>query len=341
MTNPRFSVACILLVLAVAEGGRLQRVLREVTKVYRAAAPPPEAGGESSWGPRRAIGGSDINGDGVPHAFQHCHPFLFLEDALLPRGQMPPFGKHPHAGLCSVTILFRGDHLKPWDSMNGDCPVVESGGMYVLHSGTGIVHAEEEVLHNAADASEYTHACFLWFDPGISHPMPRMAHTQILQHRNIPEVIQEGGMRIRVLLGEYRHKISLAQNDHARLLLLDCYLDVDAPQQVVSLPADAPAAFVYVPWNGGEGEFGGSKVRVAALEVGHVTGEGRALTVKNVGRTRLHCLIGAGESRGSVPCMLFGNNGAVAQPSEEAARCTMARYERDPEGFGALLNHFR
>eukprot|EP00961_Rhodomonas_salina_P115399 1553579-Rhodomonas_salina.2 len=74
MTNPRFSVACILLVLAVAEGGRLQRVLREVTKVYRASAPPPEAGGESNWGPRRAIGGSDINGDGVPHAFQHCHP---------------------------------------------------------------------------------------------------------------------------------------------------------------------------------------------------------------------------------------------------------------------------
>jgi len=35
-----------------------------------------------------------------------------LEDALLPRGKMPPFNRHPHAGLLSLTLLLRGDCVK-------------------------------------------------------------------------------------------------------------------------------------------------------------------------------------------------------------------------------------
>lgn len=81
-------IALYILLLHASSEGRLPGVLREVHRVYTASAPPAEAGGELHWGPRRMIGGADINGEGVPHAFQHCHPFLFLEDALLPRGRL-------------------------------------------------------------------------------------------------------------------------------------------------------------------------------------------------------------------------------------------------------------
>jgi hypothetical protein len=54
----------------------------------------------------------DIDGRGVQHELGSFGPFIFLEDALLPRGKMPPFNRHPHAGLLSLTLLLRGDCVK-------------------------------------------------------------------------------------------------------------------------------------------------------------------------------------------------------------------------------------
>ncbi len=91
---------------------------------------------------------------------------------------------------------------------------------------------------------------------------------------------QEGGLRVRVLIGDYRHVSSLVDTDDARVLLLDCYIDVKSPQHVISLPPAFASAFVYVPWNGGHGEFGASRVRVSALQLGHVTGQVRPPTIR-------------------------------------------------------------
>jgi hypothetical protein len=97
---------------ASAGRGRHLVAARSVARVVRAAAPPGSKGQSEEFGPRRALGSVDIDGRGVQHELGSFGPFVFLEDALLPRGKMPPFNRHPHAGLLSLTLLLRGDCVK-------------------------------------------------------------------------------------------------------------------------------------------------------------------------------------------------------------------------------------
>jgi hypothetical protein len=88
-------------------------------------------------------------GQGVIHAVSSLEPFLFLEEAM---GRPPPFGKHPHAGLCSVTVPLCGDALKAWDNVHGELPLVEPGGLYALNTARGVY---TPTTHAARACSKY------------------------------------------------------------------------------------------------------------------------------------------------------------------------------------------
>lgn len=206
-------VAALLALRAAAAGGARPPVVatRSVSHICRASAPPGSTGQSDEYGPRRAVGSVDIDGRGVQHDLPSFGPFLFLEDALLPRGKMPPFGKHPHAGLLSLTLLLRGDCVKPWDNIRGASAILRPGGMYAVDSATGIVHSEDRVIHNADDTGTATHALFIWLDPGIfirEHLPPRLAAARVFLPSEIPEVKEQGGMKVRVLLGRYLYRTS-------------------------------------------------------------------------------------------------------------------------------------
>ena len=110
--KPAFAASLLLTVLtgfmqpacAAGEGGR-RLAMRGISRVCRAAAPPGSSGLSEEFGPRRALGSVDIDGRGVQHELSSFGPFVLLEDALLPRGKMPPFGKHPHAGTKVLAFL--------------------------------------------------------------------------------------------------------------------------------------------------------------------------------------------------------------------------------------------
>jgi len=195
---------------AAAASGPRQVVARGISSVCRASAPPGSSGRSDEFGPRRAVGSVDIDGRGVQHELPSFGPFLFLEDALLPRGKMPPFGKHPHAGLLSLTLLLRGDHVKPWDNIWGESLTLRPGGMYVVDSGTGIVHSEDLVVTNPKDTAKATHAIFMWLDPGIfvRRHAPTVASAHVYLPAQLPEVKEQGGMTVRVLLGHYLGRTS-------------------------------------------------------------------------------------------------------------------------------------
>lgn len=223
--------ALVIIVLSLqlnkcATGGVAQQavVSRSVSHICRASAPPGSNGQSDEYGPRRAVGSVDIDGRGVQHDLPSFGPFLFLEDALLPRGKMPPFGKHPHAGLLSLTLLLRGDCVRPWDNIRGESATLRPGGMYVVDSAAGIVHSEDLVVHNPEDTGTATHALFIWLDPGIfirEHLPPRLAVSRVFLPTEIPEVKEQGGMEVRVLLGRYLHRTSPFSHIH-RFVLPAC-----------------------------------------------------------------------------------------------------------------------
>jgi redox-sensitive bicupin YhaK (pirin superfamily) len=212
---------------ALVEGApRALLASRSVTHICRASAPPGSSGQSDEYGPRRALGSVDIDGRGVQHGLPSFGPFLFLEDALLPRGKMPPFGKHPHAGLLSLTLLLRGDCVRPWDNIRGDSALLRPGGMYVVDSATGIVHSEDRVVRNPGDTGTATHALFIWLDPGIfirEHLAPRLASSRVYLPTEIPEVREQGGMHVRVLLGRYLGRT--APSGHVHRLVLRVVLE--------------------------------------------------------------------------------------------------------------------
>jgi hypothetical protein len=193
-------------------GSRRQKLLpaRGISRVYQASAPPGSGGRSDEFGPRRAVGSKDIDGRGVQHELPSFGPFLFLEDALLPRGTMPPFGKHPHAGLLCLTLLLRGDCVTPWDNIYGKSATLRPGGLYVVDSAAGVVHSEEHVVPNPRDDGTATHVIFVWLDPGIfirEDPLP-LPTCRVYLPREIPEVHEQGGLTVRVLLGSYLDRTS-------------------------------------------------------------------------------------------------------------------------------------
>ena len=191
---------------------------REVSRVVPASAPPGSSGRSDEFGPRRAVGSKDVDGRGVQHELPSFGPFLFLEDALLPRGSMPPFGKHPHAGLLSLTLLLRGDCVQPWDNIHGECATLHPGGMYVVDSAAGVVHSEDRVIANPDDSGAATHAIFLWLDPGIFLERPStLATSDVFLPAEIPAVTEQGGLTVRVLLGRYLGRTSAFGHLHRYL----------------------------------------------------------------------------------------------------------------------------
>ena len=70
---------------------------------------------------RRVIGTLDIDGNGTKHPVERqTDPFIFLDEATLPQGIKPPFGKHPHTGLFACTIqLSKIFHSMLWDNQRG------------------------------------------------------------------------------------------------------------------------------------------------------------------------------------------------------------------------------
>jgi len=209
-------VVCVQAACASAGTGSKFVAARCVARVVRAAAPPGSKGQSDEFGPRRALGSVDIDGRGVQHELGSFGPFVFLEDALQPRGKMPPFNKHPHAGLLSLTLLLRGDYVQPWDNICGESATLYPDGIYVVDSASGIVHSEDKVVRNPADTSPATHAIFMWLDPGVFIRDERslLASARVFLPAQIPAVKEQGGMTVRVLLGRYLEYTSPAGQLH-------------------------------------------------------------------------------------------------------------------------------
>ena len=203
------------------------------------------------------FGAHDIRGRGSnnPKAL-HCDPFILAHAGTIPKGMKPPFCAHPHCGTSVGSLLFQGGTISPWDNLHGtEEDVLLPGGIYHVDSGAGCVHDEPfdivslsrtrasfdpDTAAQGVNVEDDAPAIFmqLWWnslDTSHSDSELRPCTTQVLQPKNVPLIVHEGGIQVRVLAGDYNGcGDPLAPSSSHPVTLL--HVNVDAGAQGALLP---------------------------------------------------------------------------------------------------------
>lgn len=179
----------------------------------------------------RDIGGMRV-GRILPSARgQMIGPFIFFDTlgpVCLAPGAAEDVLPHPHIGLATVTYLFDG-HLTHRDSLGSE-QVIVPGAVNLMSAGRGIVHSERHGEAVKAQGGVLAGVqTWLALPQGAEESAPAFHHVGA---ESLPE-IEDGGLRLRVILGEahgLRAPVPLA----SPTLYLEAMLKPGA-----SLPVDA------------------------------------------------------------------------------------------------------
>jgi redox-sensitive bicupin YhaK (pirin superfamily) len=166
-------------------------------------------------------------------------PFLLLDDfrndnpARFERG----FPWHPHRGIETITYVLSGsvDH---GDSL-GNVGSLGAGDVQWMTAGSGILHQEMP----KGNAKGQMHGFQLWANlPGdLKMTSPRY---QDVEAKEIPEIFEDDGTRVKVIIGEFWGKTGPVDGIAADPQYLDIYVP---PGVKKSFPVDTyRKAFAYV-----------------------------------------------------------------------------------------------
>jgi quercetin 2,3-dioxygenase len=202
-------------------------------------------------------------------ALDSLDPFLLLDEFKSDAGTdyIAGFPDHPHRGFETVTYMLAGamqhrDH-------KGNQGNLRPGSIQWMTAGRGIIHSE---MPQQQDGLMWGFQ--LWVNLPAAEKMTAPRYQDI-PPEDVPEVLLENGIKIRVLVGE-SHGIHGAVRGIATNPL---YLDVQVPAQLsCSLPVQrGHTAFCYV--FEGAGTFGASAQSVTKQQL-VVFSDGEVVTVK-------------------------------------------------------------
>ena len=196
-------------------------------KTARTAQPAMEGAGVSL---HRAFGFSDP---------QELDPFLLFDDfrnddpAKFEKG----FPWHPHRGIETITYVLAGevDHA---DSL-GNSGKLGAGDIQWMTAGSGILHQEMP----QANTKGQMHGFQLWANlPGdLKMTAPRY---QDVEGKEIPEIIEDDGTRVKVIIGNFWGKTGPVDGIAADPQYLDIYVP---PLVKKTFPVDTyRKAFAYI-----------------------------------------------------------------------------------------------
>ena len=166
-------------------------------------------------------------------------PFLLLDDFRNdnPDDYLAGFPWHPHRGIETITYVLAGavDH---GDSL-GNRGSMGPGDVQWMTAGRGILHQEMP----RGDANGRMHGFQLWANLPASLKMTEPRYQDIAA-KDIPDVTDDDGTKVRVIVGEFWGKRGPVEGVAAD----PRYLDVSVPPgQRKRLPVDrASHAFAYV-----------------------------------------------------------------------------------------------
>ncbi|MCS7061338.1 MAG: pirin family protein [Anaerolineae bacterium] len=173
-------------------------------------------------------------------------PFLLLDDFRndIPEDYLAGFPWHPHRGIETITYVLAGT-VEHGDSL-GNRGVIGAGDVQWMTAGRGIIHQEMP----RGDATGRMHGFQLWANLPASLKMTAPRYQEITA-AEIPEVIDDSGVRARVICGLFWGKRGPVEGIAADPV----YLDVSVPPGVKAiLPVETTRhAFAYV--FAGSGKF--------------------------------------------------------------------------------------
>jgi quercetin 2,3-dioxygenase len=166
-------------------------------------------------------------------------PFLLLDDFRNdnPQDYLAGFPWHPHRGIETITYVLAGtvDH---GDSL-GNRGTLGAGDVQWMTAGSGILHQEMP----KGDARGRMHGFQLWANLPSSLKMTAPRYQDITAS-GIPEVIDDDGTRVRVIIGDFWGKRGPVEGIAAD----PRYLDISVPPgKRKTLPVEVDRhAFAYV-----------------------------------------------------------------------------------------------
>jgi redox-sensitive bicupin YhaK (pirin superfamily) len=176
-------------------------------------------------------------------------PFLLLDDFRNenPRDYLAGFPWHPHRGIETITYVLAGS-VEHGDSL-GNKGKMTAGDVQWMTAGSGILHQEMP----QGDARGRMHGFQLWANLPSSLKMTAPRYQDI-PAKEIPDVVDDDGTRVRVICGEFWGKRGPVDGTAAE----PRYLDVSIPPgRRKSLPVETYRhAFAYV--FEGSGTFSGA-----------------------------------------------------------------------------------
>src|SRR5216117_850125 len=166
-------------------------------------------------------------------------PFLLLDDFRNdnPDDYLAGFPWHPHRGIETITYVLAGS-VEHGDSL-GNKGKMTAGDVQWMTAGSGILHQEMP----KGDASGRMHGFQLWANLPASLKMTDPRYQDILA-KDVPEVVDDDGTRVRVVCGDFWGKTGPVQGVAADPRYLDVWVP---PHKRKTLPVETTRhAFAYV-----------------------------------------------------------------------------------------------
>ncbi len=166
-------------------------------------------------------------------------PFLLLDDFRNenPQDYLAGFPWHPHRGIETITYVLSGT-VQHGDSL-GNRGTLGTGDVQWMTAGSGIVHQEMP----QGDERGRMHGFQLWANLPASLKMTDPRYQDIAS-RDIPEVVDDDGTRVRVICGSFWGKTGPVEGVAADPRYLDVWV---SPRVRKTLPVESSRhAFAYV-----------------------------------------------------------------------------------------------
>jgi redox-sensitive bicupin YhaK (pirin superfamily) len=166
-------------------------------------------------------------------------PFLLFDDFRndTPADYLAGFPWHPHRGIETITYVLSGA-VSHGDSL-GNSGTLGSGDVQWMTAGSGILHQEMP----RGDAAGRMHGFQLWANLPSALKMTKPRYLDVVA-RDIPEVIDDDGTRVRVVCGSFWGKRGPVDGIAADPSYLDVWVP---PGRTKTIPVQMRSnAFAYV-----------------------------------------------------------------------------------------------